>query len=108
MARINIEITDTGATGETGGAMRVQTNATPHPSADASAVPAELAARAATFGAQNAGPAPSIGGTQASSAPVPFRHRMCLVPLQPNRCPQVQLRLICSVRNTTSGLRSCV
>ena|SRR3974390_2944638 len=72
MARINIEITDTGATGEPGGATRVQMTAAPHPSADASAVPAELAAKAAIVGAQNAGPAPSIGGTQASSAPVPF------------------------------------
>ena len=71
MARINIEINDTAAAVEASGATRVQM-AAPHTTADASGVPAELAAQAAAVGAQNAGPAPSLGGSPTSAAPMPF------------------------------------
>ncbi len=72
MARINIEITDTAAAGEAGGALRVQTTAAPSTSADVSGVPPDLAAQAAAMGAHNAGAAPSLGGMPSSAAPMPF------------------------------------
>jgi len=72
MARITIEIEDTTTTAQAGAfATRIQA-APPHPTADVSGMPAELAAKAAALGAHNAGPAPSLGGLPTAAAPVPF------------------------------------
>ena len=70
MARINIEITD--APGPASGATVVQQAAAPPASVAVAGPTLEAAARAAATGAINAGPAPTPGGMQTSSAPAPF------------------------------------
>ena len=78
MARITIEIEDTAARSDTASGAGIETSvkqsqsAAPSVRTDVSGIPAELAIRAASLNAQNAGAAPVLGGLQATGAPMPF------------------------------------
>jgi hypothetical protein len=71
MARIIIELEDSGAKVSTQPSAAGSAQQAAYQAAAASTVPLELAARAAAVGALDAGPAPSLGVAQSFTAPVP-------------------------------------